>query len=575
MKLLLRCRRFTWMNLSTATLLTLLQRSPAARLFVAGAEYVAASPAGAILRSAAASVAALGAYDSLAGATVLSSSQATPLNVTAGSAITPVAFTVTNTINIGSWKVTGTLPPGLSLSAVEGGGTLTGPGTLDATTPGQSDGYGGTTGGNSTTTPKLTGTPTTAGTYTFNLQAYEYGALSGLVSGSFPFTVVVAGGSTTTPTPVTTPPPVTTPAPVVAPALVTQPLSVTLASGSTLALNAAASGSPTYQWSLNGAPIAGATGSTLLIPGATAANAGSYTVKAVNSAGSATSNAATVSVVSTTDVGRLINLSTRVQVGTGANVLIVGFVVGGNGTSGGKSMLIRGTGPALASFGVTGVLADPVLTLSSGSTAIATNDNWAGSALITSTDSSVGAFPLTSPSSLDAALVTSLNSGAYTAQVAGNNNGTGVALAEVYDTTPSTAFSPTTPRLVNLSARVQVGTGSNVLIAGFVIGGSSAKTMLVRASGPALVPFGVSGTLPDPQLQLSNAQGTVIASNNGWAGNAQVVAAAASVGAFPWATATSGDSAILITLPPGGYSAQVSGASGDTGVALVEVYEVP
>jgi hypothetical protein len=575
MKLMLRLqRRFTWMNLSTATLLALLQRSPAARLMVAGTEYVAASPVGALLRSAVMAAASLGAYDSLAGATVLSSSQASPLNVTAGTAITPVAFTVTNTINIGSWKVTGTLPPGLTLSAVEGGGSLTGAGTLDATTPGQSDGYGGTTGGNSTTTPKLTGTPTTAGSYTFNLQAYEYGSLGGLVSGTFPFTVVVAAGTTT---PVTTTPPatVTTPPAVTAPAFVTQPSSVTLASGSTLALSASASGSPTYQWSLNGTAITGATGPTLLIPGATAANAGSYTVTAVNSAGSVKSNVAAVTIISTTDVGRLINLSTRVQVGTGANVLIVGFVVGGSGTSGSKSMLIRGTGPALAAFGVTGILADPVLTLSSGSTVVASNDNWGGSAQITTTDSLVGAFPLTNSASLDSALVTTLNSGGYTAQVAGNNSGTGVALAEVYDTTASSAFTPTTPRLINLSARVQVGTGGNVLIAGFVIGGSSAKTMLIRASGPALVPFGVSGTLPDPQLQLTNAQGTVIASNNGWAGNAQIVTAAASVGAFPWTSATSADSAIVLTLPPGSYSAQVSGASGDTGVALVEVYEVP
>jgi len=574
MKIMLRLqRRFTWMNLSTATLLALLQRSPAARLIIAGTDYVAASPAGAILRSAALAAASLGAYDSLAGATVLSSSQATPLNATVGTAITPVGFTVTNTINIGSWKVTGTLPPGLTLSAVEGGNSLTGPGTLDATTPGQSDGYGGTSGGNSTTTPKLSGTPTTAGTYTFNLQAYEYGSLGGIVSATFPFTVVVAaaGGTTTTPPPATT----VTPPPVTAPVFTAQPLSVTLASGSTLALNASASGSPTYQWSLNGTAIAGATGPTLLIPGATAANAGNYTVTAVNSAGSATSTAAAVTVISTADVGRLVNLSTRVQVGTGANVLIVGFVVGGNGTSGSKSMLIRGTGPALTAFGVTGVLADPFLTLSSGSTVVASNDNWGGSAQITSTDSQVGAFPLTNPASLDAALVTTLNSGAYTAQVAGNNNGTGVALAEVYDTTPSSAFTPTTPRLVNLSARVQVGTGGNVLIAGFVIGGSSAKTMLIRASGPALVPFGVGGTLPDPQLQVSNAQGTVIALNNGWSGNAQIVTAAASVGAFPWTSATSADSAILLTLPPGAYSAQVSGASGDTGVALVEVYEVP
>ncbi len=144
----------------------------------------------------------------------------------------------------------------------------------------------------------------------------------------------------------------------------------------------------------------------------------------------------------------------------------------------------------------------------------------------------------------------------------------------MYDATPAGTYTPTTPRLVNISARVQVGTGSNILIAGFVIGGSTARTVLVRASGPALVPFGVTGTLPDPQLQLYSGS-TLLASNSGWAGDAQVASTASSVGAFGWSNATSNDSALLLTLPPGAYTAQVAGASGDTGVALVEVYEVP
>ena len=119
-----------------------------------------------------------------------------------------------------------------------------------------------------------------------------------------------------------------------------------------------------------------------------------------------------------------------------------------------------------------------------------------------------------------------------------------------------------------------MGTGGNILIAGFAIGGTTSRTVLVRASGPALVPFGVSGTLPDPQLQLYSGS-TVIESNSGWAGNSEISQSAAAVGAFGWSSPTSNDSAILVTLPPGAYTAQVSGASGDTGVALVEVYEVP
>ncbi len=118
-----------------------------------------------------------------------------------------------------------------------------------------------------------------------------------------------------------------------------------------------------------------------------------------------------------------------------------------------------------------------------------------------------------------------------------------------------------------------------MLIAGFVIGGTTAKTVLIRGSGPALSAFGVAGTLPDPQLQLfqSNSDGTstLLHSDTGWGGDPQIATIAASVGAFSWGTSATPDSAILITLPPGAYTAEISGASGDTGVALVEIYDVP
>jgi hypothetical protein len=124
-----------------------------------------------------------------------------------------------------------------------------------------------------------------------------------------------------------------------------------------------------------------------------------------------------------------------------------------------------------------------------------------------------------------------------------------------------------------------VGTGGNVLIAGFVIGGATSETVLIRGSGPALAQFGISGALTDPLLQLyqSNGDGTstLLGSNADWNGDAQIAATATSVGAFSWGTFASADSALLVTLPPGAYTAQISGASGDTGVSLVEVYEVP
>jgi hypothetical protein len=261
-------------------------------------------------------------------------------------------------------------------------------------------------------------------------------------------------------------------------------------------------------------------------------------------------------------------------VGTGGNILIAGFVIGGTGTSGTEPLLIRGSGPALSSLGVSGALPDPELQLFSGTNSLATNNGWAGSAQIASTAAAVGAFTWSSATSHDSALLVSPAAGAYTAQISGAASDTGVSLVEVYDATPAGSYTPTSPRLVNISARVQVGTGGNILIAGFVIGGSTARTVLVRASGPALVPFGVSGTLPDPRLQLYSGA-TLLASNSGWGGDAQVSSTASSVGAFGWANATSADSALLLTLPPGAYTAQVAGASGDTGVALVELYEVP
>jgi hypothetical protein len=293
-----------------------------------------------------------------------------------------------------------------------------------------------------------------------------------------------------------------------------------------------------------------------------------------------TSNPATVTVTSTTDIGRLINLSARAQVGTGGNIIFAGFVVGGG--SGSLPLLIRASGPAIAvaPFNVPGTLPDPQLQLFNGATLTNTNNGWAGDAGITATAAAVGAFAWNTPTSHDSAFNISLPSGpfAYTAQVAGQTGDTGDAIVEVYDASPAGSFTSSSPKLVNLAARVDVGTGANALFAGFVIRGSSALTVLIRASGPAIAvaPFNVPGTLPDPQLTLQNqTTGAVLATNSSWGGDAQISSTAASVGAFGWGVPTSHDSALLITLPPGNYTAAAVGSSGDTGVAIVEVYDVP
>jgi hypothetical protein len=369
-----------------------------------------------------------------------------------------------------------------------------------------------------------------------------------------------------------------------APSFASGPKSLTVNAGTPVAFNAASSGASavTYQWFCNGLPlsdgagISGSSTSMLYLSGsATQADTGIYSCSATNSAGSTSSSAAALSIVSTTTPGRLIDLSCRALVGAGANVLIAGFVVGGSGTTGSEALLVRASGPALAPLGVAGILPDPELELvsSNSNSLVAANTGWGGNTLVSSTAAAVGAFPWAEPSSQDSALAEMLPAGAYTAIVAGASGDSGVALAEIYDATPVGDYSLATPRLTNISARAQVGQGANVQIAGFVIGGATSETVLIRASGPALTPFGVAGVLPDPQLQLNSSNG-VIASNAGWGGSAQIAAASAAVGAFSWGISSTPDSAILITLPPGAYTAEVSGVTGDSGVALVEVYEV-
>jgi hypothetical protein len=368
------------------------------------------------------------------------------------------------------------------------------------------------------------------------------------------------------------------------PAATGQPSSQTIASGSTVVFTfpVSASPPPTYQWSLDGSPISGATNSTLVINDATSANAGTYDCVATNPSGHVTSSGATLTIATTANPGRLTNLSCRAQVGTGADIMTAGFVVGGAGTSGKQSILVRGTGPTLSAFGLTGLLGDPKLTLNntsaSPSAVVASNTGWAGAPAIATEAALLGAFSWGTAATPDSALLETLPADNYTAQIAGASGDTGLALVEVYDATPAGTYTLTTPRLVNLSALIQVGSGANVVFAGFVVGGNTAKTVLIRASGPALAaaPFGFSGTLNDPKLTLTNTSVTpsqVIAVNTGWNGDPEIKLAANSVGAFQWST-SSQDSAILITLPPGNYTAGVAGASEDTGLALIELYEV-
>ena len=261
----------------------------------------------------------------------------------------------------------------------------------------------------------------------------------------------------------------------------------------------------------------------------------------------------------------LVNVSIRATAGTGANTLIAGFVLSGAGA---KSILLRGIGPTLADYKVSDPLVDPSIVLhDSQGTALVQNDDWGGAAALSTTFSSLGAFSL-SASSKDAALLTSLSAGAYTMHVTTSNSTSGAALAEAYDANTSS----TDLHLVNISGRGAVDASSN-LIAGFVVGGVGSMNVLVRAVGPTLSNYGVTGVLSNPKVTIYNSSGIALASNDDWAGATALSSTFTKVGAFNL-PAGSKDAAILLNLSPGPYTAVVSSVDGTTGIALVEVYAV-
>ena len=347
---------------------------------------------------------------------------------------------------------------------------------------------------------------------------------------------------------------------IITPTVTSNPTSQLVRSGAPVTFTVSATGtSPTYQWNFNGTAIAGATSASYTLT-ASSGNAGSYTCTITNAAGSVTTSAATLTLNTT----HLANLSSRAVVGV--SNLSVGFVSTGSAA---KSILLRGDGPSLANYGVTGVLAAPALTLyNSAGTSLATNSAWGGSSTLSTTFTQVGAFPFTATSS-DTAVLQSLTSGTYSAIVTGANSSTGAALVEIYDADPTGATS----RLVNLSARGMVGTGSSIMTGGFVISGNTTETVLIRAVGPTLAMYNVTGALAQPSLTVYDSTGKSVASNTVWGGGSTLSTAMTQVGAFALPS-TSADSAVLVTLPAGAYTVQVSGVNGTTGNALVEIYEV-
>ncbi len=341
----------------------------------------------------------------------------------------------------------------------------------------------------------------------------------------------------------------------VAPVITTQPASQSVSVGAAVELVATAAGAPlpTLQWRKDGVPISGATNAILSLPGATVADAGSYTVVATNAAGSATSAAATLAV--SAEVPRLTNVSTRALAGTGEATLIVGFSIAGSGE---KTLLLRGVGPKLGALGVARFVADPALALFSGQTQIDQNNDW--NVALAADFIAVGAFPL-DVGSRDAAMKVRLRPGSYTIHLL-NPGAPAEALVEVYDLSPDAGT-----QLANLSCRLSLGAGETVIV-GAVLGGGT-RPLLVRNVGPGLAQYGVAPVLADPRLEVFSGA-RVIAGNDDWAAVLEPVFAA--VGAFPLARG-SRDAAERIVASSGGYTIHANGTG--AGIVLIELYAAP
>ena len=373
-----------------------------------------------------------------------------------------------------------------------------------------------------------------------------------------------------------------------APIITAQPFSQSTVTKSAVTFRVGVSASPAaaLQWRRNGIDIAGATSSSFTIASATRFDAGEYTVFARNDYGSTLSIPAQLTVsagngavsslgggAAPTDSGfdvnisRIVNLSVRASAGSGADSLIVGFVVSEGAQ---KPVLVRGIGPTLGLFGVADALQDPIVSLYSGPVLASANDDWGSnnnSSEIRSRAAQLGAFALNETAN-DAALISILRSGTYTVQLTGQGTESGTALIEVYD-----GASKDGGRLINVSTRARVGTGGDVPNIGFVIEGIQPKKVLIRAVGPTLAAFGVAGVLADPQLELFEGPSR-LQHNDDWNGSSVLTQAFSKVGAFGFSGPLSKDAALLVTLEPGAYTAVVSGVGGGTGTVLVEVYEV-
>jgi hypothetical protein len=267
---------------------------------------------------------------------------------------------------------------------------------------------------------------------------------------------------------------------------------------------------------------------------------------------------------------QLLNISTRMRVLTGDNVLIGGFIITGTEP---KKVILRGIGPSLNVNGtpIPGRLTDPTLELHLPDGTVIANDNWKINAQTgQSQEADIRATTIPPPDDLESAIIATLPPGNYSAVLAGKNQTSGIGVVEVYDLAQAADS-----QLANISSRGFVDTDDNVMIGGFIVGGGTGggnAHVIVRALGPS-VP--VPNTLGDPTLDLYDASGTIITSNDNWKTRPDGTSQQAVIEATTIPPANDLESALVARLPPGNYTAIVRGKNNTTGVGLVEVYELP
>ncbi len=433
----------------------------------------------------------------------------------------------------------------------------------------------GTTTGTSTTSTTSTATTSTSST-TSTSTASTTSTSTATTSGSTPSSTTTTStastastspsttsGSTTTTTTSTGSTSGSTPTSTSSTTTSTTTTSGTASTSSTTSSTASTSGTTTSSTTSTATSSTTSTGTASTASTSTGTTSGS-TPSSTSSTTSTTTSTPAVTVAE----ARLSNVSVRATAGSGAKTLTVGFVVRGSAA---KTVLIRGVGPTLGSFGVSGALSDPVLSLYSSTQRLATNAGWQTSpdaTRIADTGRQVGAFAFNN-GSLDSAILPSLSDGAYTAQITSASAGSGSALLEVYDAAPLAAA-----RLVNVSVLTNVASETDLPIIGFVVSGSTPKRLLIRAVGPSLAAFRVDNPMSNPKIEIYS-DGVKVAANDNWSGDPALSTAFSQVGAFAFDSANSKDAALIFTANPGGYSAVVSGTGGATGMVMLEVYELP